>query len=364
MTARLSSDERYRLRFLIGADRNRRNRCRLDKDDDSPDWQRETHNRRLRHVRILRGQKQEAIVQFLAAWFSTSRYSHFEFEGEARVSLRVMLINQGQAWQASDDEAHRLIQAGLDKVGAVRPPREQGQQEWTLEEWCGFCRGPLDDAAIGRRDRFCGPDCAKLALTKRSYGIGGYSRNFIGTVAYRQVRREELPERECMNCRGAFRPNTTTVTDSAQRKYCSMACWGEARRTLPDVQCQNPGCRQVFRPRYSDAQFCSHRCSVEGRAVMLPIRDCAYCRTPFQPKNDQALYCSPKCNQRTKDARQKAKRDATRVPIQCVNCGETFTPKKAGARFCAERCWREAAGRRRTRPPRLESPISRLFDAA
>jgi hypothetical protein len=305
--------ESHRIRFLQGADQNRRNREHWDKENDAEDWFRETHNRRLRHAPILKDEKQQTIVDFLASWFSTSHFSAFQFEGEARVALRVMLIGKGHSWQRSDDEAHRLIQLALHKIGAKRPPKEQCQPEWTMEEWCGFCRGPLDDEAIARHDRYCCVECARMALTKRAYGKGGYSADYYGQIAYRQVRREELPVRACKNCGETFRPNTTTTTDSEKRQYCSRDCWYEARRTLPTVECQNPNCNNVFRQRASVQQFCSQECAVKGRSLLLPIRDCAFCGTPFQPKISAALYCSPKCNQRMKDARQKEKRRAAKA---------------------------------------------------
>src|SRR5690606_23546942 len=101
-------------------------------------------------------------------------------------------------------------------------------------------------------------------------------------------------------------------TDSQNRQYCSQRCWSEARRTVLDQVCENPGCRNLFRPRGNGFKFCSHECSVEGRALILPIRDCEFCQTPFQPKNSQAMFCAPKCNERMKTHRRGEKRKVAR----------------------------------------------------
>lgn len=341
MTRNISTAERSFIRFAIGADlARRRGGRRKDNDDDSADWFRETHNRRLKRQPILKGDRQDAIVSTLKAWFSTARFSAFQFEGDSRASLRQMLIKEGHAWQSSDDEAHRLIQIAFREMGAVRPSIAEGQQEWTVQEWCGFCCGPLDEEAIARRDRYCCVECARSARGKRWQGK---TAGFFGGVAYRQIRREELPERECKHCSRLYRPNTTTITDSENRQYCSIRCWGTARRTLPDITCENPGCRNVFRPRGNGFRFCSHRCSVEGRSLILPIRNCGYCDTPFQPTHETSIYCSDLCNNRAKTRRKGERRREARQDRTCLHCRSIFTPKSALGKFCSDRCTRNAS---------------------
>lgn len=290
------------------------NQQKWDKDGDSEAWFIETHNRRLKHKPVLKGEKERTIVEFLAAWFNTSRFSHFQYEGEARVALRLMILRAGHSWQRSDDEAHRLIQLALHEIGAQRPRKEEASSEWTVEEWCGFCRGPLDDESVARRDRFCCSECAKMAIAKRHWDKGGYIRDYYGQAAYRQIRREDFPEKTCKNCNRPFRPNVLTPKEWERQQYCSARCGNESRQIRHEITCQNPACRKTFLTNNPSRIFCSRACSDAGYSSLLEERRCCHCSKPYQPKRPQAMYCGSKCAQLAAYYRRKANEAAMTDP--------------------------------------------------
>ncbi|MER9199664.1 hypothetical protein NKH74_10645 [Mesorhizobium sp. M0933] len=317
----------------------------LQKYREETVWQLETTKRRAVHKAVFNGKKQEVIVDRLATILKSSNVSVFQYEAPARHGLRQAMLAKGFAWQRSDDEAHRLISAAFHRIGAVRPTWQQGQREYTIaRENCSWCRGELDDEQIARNERFCCGEHAKAAVQLRDYETRAMDDE-IGRRAVYLIQRGNNPERKCGYCERRFKPLETEgeycsricrrrsrgdlLEDRAclncsavfhpradEFKFCSTTCYGEAKRKLIDRQCENPACGKVFRPKGINSKYCCHACSIEGRELILPIRPCAYalCGINFQPKNDQAKFCSPKCNQRTKDARQKAKRHAKKGP--------------------------------------------------
>lgn len=261
------------------------------------------------HLPIFGKDKRMHLINLISEAMSRWRYSPFQYEGVTRAHLRSALCLAGYGWERSDAEATYLIAEMLK--GFPRPSWQAGQPSYTASIFtCKGCGGPLDEYEISHGIRFCCDECRRIGQLKTT----GLALGFV-----------ELGPREC----------------------------------------NNPRCRKVFYPKDLFREFCSRSCSIEGRSLNLPVRNCAYCDTPFQPANDQALYCQPLCNNRMKDSRKKAITDAARQPTACEQCGTIFQPKKRGTRFCGDPCSKKAASARykaaKTDPA---SPIGKLFDKA
>lgn len=186
------------------------------------------------------------------------------------------------------------------------------------ERPCAECGNLFKPATLDAK--FCSRSCVERSQPDF---IPERACKKCGTIFHPQTRAVEfcsvacrfeyrLPERDCLECGKSFAPNK----DHA--RFCSKICSTKnyqrkhaADRIFPEKACEC--CGEMFTPRSTCAKYCGKKCRDEGRWVILPIRPCAFCGENFLPKNDQAKFCSPKCNQRTKDARQKAKRDAARA---------------------------------------------------
>jgi hypothetical protein len=234
---------------------------------------------------IFNKDKRKHLIQTLFDAMQDWRYSPFQYEGPTRNQIRSALCLAGYDWNRADQEAAYLV--GEVLKGYVRPSYNEGQQSHTASiATCRGCGGGLDDYEITHGIRYCCDECRRIGQLRTT----GLNPGFID---------------------------------------------------LGPTKCENPRCATVFFPRNTFQRFCCRECAVEGRGLVLPMKDCQFCGTPFQPANTSALYCSPKCNQKTKDAVQKAKRDAAREPlaeIECSFCRKPFTPTWPGTRYCNKKC--------------------------
>lgn len=133
-------------------------------------------------------------------------------------------------------------------------------------------------------------------------------------------------------------------------------------RTLEDVQCQNPQCAKLFRPRYTGQPYCSSECyGVMKRGVprgtqwkkptgrpraLEDYRRCAYTTGPqgihsFPPRMGRQIYCNSDCYE---GARTGVRRGPYLQPLekQCVVCGKAFSIPRTGGyrrqRACSDEC--------------------------
>jgi len=249
----------------------------------------------------------DRIFDAMADW----RFSPWQFEGVTRSHLRSALCLQGYGWGRSDAEAAAILAEVLK--GYQRPSWQEGQPSYTASiVTCKACGGPLDEYEISHGIRFCCEECQRIGKLKST----GLAAGFI-----------ETGPREC----------------------------------------ENPSCRTVFYPREAFQRFCSLQCSVEGRGLVLSMRNCATCGEEFQPSHETSLYCSDRCNNRAKVRRKGERRREARQDQTCLHCRSIFTPKKAGAKFCSERCQKNASYHRLKAAKAAaasDHPIHRLFDDA
>lgn len=239
------------------------------------------------HKPIFNKDKRRHVIDTLYKAMSDWRFSPFQFEGVTRAHLRASLCLQGYGWSRSDAEAADILAEVLK--GYQRPSWQEGQPSYTASiVTCRSCGGPLDEYEISHSIRYCCEECQRIGKLKST----GLSAGFI----------ESGP-----------------------------------------CQCENPKCRTVFYPRQALQRFCSHKCSVEGRGLVLPIRECATCGEDFQPTHETSLYCSDPCHNRGRDRIRKERREDAREERACLHCLGRFFPKKSDAKYCSQKCQRIAS---------------------
>lgn len=256
--------------------------------------------------------KRRHVIDRLFDAMQDWRSSPFQFEGVTRAHIRSVLCLSGYGWERSDAEAAYLVGEALK--GYQRPTWSQGQSSHTAAVTvCRGCGGPLDEYEICHGIRHCSEECRRIGQHKAT----GLRAGFID---------------------------------------------------MGPTKCLNPACGKVFYPSNALQQFCCHECSVIGKGLVLPERECAHCGTVFQPSNTQSQYCDRTCLRKAKDARRKEDRHAAREPTSCEHCRGIFVPKKRGAKFCSERCQKNASYYRvkaaKASAADDSHPINKLFDAA
>lgn len=97
-------------------------------------------DRTARHERVRR----------IASVLKTYEISPFQFEAACTHGLRSTLCYRGWPFQEAQTEAHKLVQAALDLIGARRPSWEMGQPEYVhpglVERTrCARCARPLPE---------------------------------------------------------------------------------------------------------------------------------------------------------------------------------------------------------------------------
>lgn len=279
---------------------------------------------------IHKGQKRDHLVQKVMDLLRDWRQSPFEHEASCVYGLRSALCLQGYGWHRSDAEARSVVAEGLRLLGPERPSWEQGQREYvTPRENCNWCGVDLPEELLtGTRSvNFCSEVCARSAIRQRDYE-GQQTDSYMFRSAWQTIMRTRNDTRPCKNCGVLFRPLF------GENEFCSKACVGAFRRTVPDRDCLQ--CRKRFRPRHGGTLYCSRKCHAASLRT-VPMRNCAECGTIFQPhqnrRKDQPICCSRAC------ASALRKRLA---PLQqtCQCCGAEYETRSARSLYCSGECVR------------------------
>ncbi|MCI9865073.1 hypothetical protein RHIZ_03840 [Rhizobium skierniewicense] len=250
--------------------------------------------------RIVRGEERKHVINRVMDEIKDWRLSPFENEGRTRHGLRVALCMNGHSWSRSDREADLLLQAVFHYIGAERPTWAQGQREYTEPlDNCNWCKGPLEEFQIDRRERFCGPACAKAAITYRTYQTN-FNEDSMGRAAYRILQQAKTPPRACQQCGVSYH----AIRAGSDQKFCSHRCRDRSMTTLPVKPCLY--CETEFKPHDANSHYCSVKCRAVHRFQTARIeKPCACCDTPFVAKISIAKYCSKACKKRAFKARKK-----------------------------------------------------------
>jgi hypothetical protein len=157
----------------------------------------------------------------LADW----RFSEFQHEANVRNGIRSGLCLIGHSWPVADNEAMKLVEEGLRKIGAERPSWAGGQWHYTTpRENCTWCSRLIEDDRWGR-SRFCSSACAKSALLHRAFGDQRESEA-IRLAAYRMITKEKAPLASASSAAPSFRadarPNTVRRAVSAVPRATSL----------------------------------------------------------------------------------------------------------------------------------------------
>lgn len=268
------------------------------------------------------------VISILRDW----RLSPFEKEGPSRAGLRSGLCLEGYGWHRADMEADALVGEALHLIGATRPTWAAGQPEYVIgRENCANCRGPLDDEALARRDRFCCDECRTTMRTYRNDRFH-YAAAEAAKWAYQVACKEAAPERPCGWCGTLFRsmrPDVVTCSTEHAAKLREQ----NAGRAIPDRRCKNPACGKVFHPENRRVEYCSAACHREHQGAILEPRQCEHepCGKTFQPRFAFEKFCSAAC-------RKADLKGRTLPPKACAHCGTEFAPKKASNLFCGRTC--------------------------
>ncbi|MEQ1405635.1 hypothetical protein ABK249_11890 [Neorhizobium sp. Rsf11] len=281
---------------------------------------------------ILKGERRRHVVDEVMDALRDWRFSKFENEGPIRYGLRSALCLDGHRWPLADMEADLLVQEALRRIGAKRPSWAEGQRDYTdPRHTCAWCGQDLPEEMTSgaRQGRFCSSLCAKSAIQKRTEE-DRYHASRTGTAAYRIIRREKLPLRDCLQCGTAFRPFNYNKAD---QRFCTHECSQLWSRRIPERECKT--CGTPFRPRASSGIYCSIACSVKRAAEVLP---CHSCGGPVPSRALNAKYCCNACRVREERGKRAVARANRILEKACAHCGDIFSAKTARAEYCCASC--------------------------
>lgn len=131
---------------------------------------------------------------------------------------------------------------------------------------------------------------------------------------------------DCQQCGSRF------VDRRPHAKFCSTACYGLSKRSLPDQSCER--CGVTFRNKNA-SRFCSAACYEADRSgsARRPNRTCGSCGTVFYSSH-AARYCSRSCFGRASRSRPEG---------VCRHCGKTFFRAQVGDPiYCGRACYAAA----------------------
>jgi hypothetical protein len=178
-----------------------------------------------RHKRRGDRAARQAKVREVADVLRQYTASPFQFEAPCRHGLRSSLCLNGWPWEAADQEAHKLVQAALDMLGARRPSWQMGQPEWAQEgvrtnepQHCHRC-GKVLPEHNGLR-RYCSSVClsaARIERESRDYKRAKHARQKAWAAAWSA----KQPDRRCEHCGGKFKPKDPSKPD---QRFCSQPC--------------------------------------------------------------------------------------------------------------------------------------------
>lgn len=153
-------------------------------------------------------------------------------------------------------------------------------------------------------------------------------------------KKSTLAPHVCAQCGGEFIAHTT-----ANRLYCSAACYWQARRkppASPNATCVVCGAA-FFRHPTKLGPYCSRACSSKA-AMRKEQRTCGHCGKTFEvvPSSTQR-FCSNLCGH------QNPHNKGTRITYGehvCVICGKAFTQtrREASGLYCSKRCSQKGNG--------------------
>ncbi|WDR07293.1 hypothetical protein PSQ90_07705 [Devosia rhodophyticola] len=244
--------------------------------------------------------KRQAIVEKVAVKMQDWRASPFQNEASFRHGLRAGLCLVGFSWHRSDLEASVIVSASLNKIGAVRPTWAEGQCEYLgAYDNCVHCGHELSNDQIVHGDRFCDLDCVKAhRLSTGNQDLTRYRE--LAKSATRIITISKRKKQICEQCGNSFVKRGNTDNG----RYCTVKCAGEAKRTRPDLVCENSDCGTIFKAnaqwKNSTHHYCSAACAHSDRDRWAPTYECecALCGKSFQAKFKQAKFCSKSCNAR------------------------------------------------------------------
>lgn len=251
---------------------------------------------------IVKGERRKHIISEIMDVLDDFRFSAWEHEGSTRAGLRSALCIAGHDWTASDIESAALITAAFQKLGqGARPSWAEGQPEYTAPiEACSWCKAPLEQVQIDRRERFCGVTCATAALKCRDYATH-FNEDSMGRAAYRILQQAKTRPRECAQCGTSYQP----IREGSDQRFCSYRCRDTSMTTLPVKPCL--ACGAKFKPHDKTSAFCSPGCSATYRFQSAHIeKECACCNKGFVAKISTALYCSNACKKRAFKGRKQS----------------------------------------------------------
>ncbi|MGA1804447.1 hypothetical protein [Rhizobium sp. HT1-10] len=282
--------------------------------------------------RIMKGERRRHVVDEVMDVLKDWRFSHFENEASVRHGLRSAMCLDGNRWPLSDLEADLIVQEGLSLIGAKRPSWAEGQRDYAEPchncAWCG--QGLPEEVTSGaRQGRFCSSVCANSAIQKRSEEDRFHATR-TGMAAYRVIRREQLPLRDCLQCGTGFRPFNYKKAD---QRFCTHECSQVYGRRIPERDCKT--CGTSFRPASATGLYCSVACSV---ARPRETKGCRECGKPLSTGCVTAPFCSRACSYREEQGRRRIARLQRACEKVCAYCEETFVAKTPAATYCSPTC--------------------------
>jgi hypothetical protein len=248
---------------------------------------------RAKHDSIL-----DSVVRVLKSYSS----SKFEYEGPCISGIRSALCLDGWDFPDADRVAREIVEAGLRRIGAVRPTWGEGQPDFTGYSETGRTRCvrcateiPAERFRYHAEVKYCDDVCQRADRDDRR-GEYYQARSLAEWLAECAVRsRQKLLERarNCETC------GTHFLTRDSRRKYCSRPCFFHTVTAYPEQPCET--CGTMFKPklgRGKPGRFCSSACSGASRVKPRPEVNCKGCGTLFvsQTVNPPRVYCGPACN--------------------------------------------------------------------
>lgn len=248
--------------------------------------------------------EERGFVPIVVGILSQYRSSQFEFEGACRNALRSSFCIFGFDFETAEDVAQRIVQAGLDEIGARRPTWEQANRdEWQSEltDWtrCCHCGKNIPDDRGSRNGipvKYCSYECGVSAYQSRVRASEERvsKAEWLATCAARKERTRNERARPCDYCGNTFVPERKT------QSFCSTECGNKGKdypRKLSEIDCI--GCGKSFKPKLADQKYCSNDCwHKNGRESNIPEKTCPVCGTKFRVHSVklEKTHCSRKCS--------------------------------------------------------------------
>ena len=220
-----------------------------------------------RHPPILRGESLRAAVDRTVEVMRDWRFTPFENEGTVRAAIRSAFCLQQYGWHRADQQAAAIVAEALRLMGAKRPTWEQGQRHYTIaRETCRQCGGQLDEEQITYGDRFCSGECARIAITRRSFQHHD-ERDRLYRRALKIIRISRKPVKECAQCGKEFQQRG----ENGDGKFCSMRCYqANLKQRAPSVRKQCLYCGTHFLAKHPKAAYCQEECKVRAAVIRRP----------------------------------------------------------------------------------------------